>query len=579
MGETLFSLAFLFVLIIFSGCAEKVDKKSDETRASVAVTFEDINNLPAIEEREREAEEKSDLLALAYAYYDKINYYYISNNQDSTFLYAKKADQKLDLYRANTPKMSQEQTESYESLKKSFAFTIINYYLFTNKYDLALIYLREITEEENFKSYSSSFESQIYFFLGLTYLLSKKAEKALELFKQSYELQQQTTGAAPYSYYVTFKGMAHALLRLKRYDEMIAINDSVGRMIEEEQILLGEKDYEYYLIKYALCYETAGGYIKIGDLEEARVLLDEAQRILAENIKDTPNKLVHYQIESLYYLEKKDFKRAKEYLEMSSADMDGVYTDGIYNYLEENLQKATIMRQAGEEADAYDLLYELYELNDSVNTANFSSQVLEIESVYQVDKMKLEAARNQETLRKMFFVVVGSILITLLLIYILYSYRKNSKALKEKNRQLFIKLSELEENSKQLRELQQRNEKLHPSREEIKDSGDIIINALNDYLLTSKDFTKPNVSREELALAIGTNRQYLIEAIKEKTGKTFNEYIYSYRLKYAFELIVSDKEKKISEIYLEAGFLSNATFYRVFKEYYGMTPSELRNVS
>ena len=573
-----FFTLFLLFISAFS-CSHSSSEERPNEEAASPLSFGDPNYLSSILQKEAEAKEKSDPLALAFAYHDKVNYFNFNYNRDSAFFYAQEGNLQLDIFRDKTPKPDQEQSESYEMLKRNFVTLIINHYLSTNKYDLALIYLQKIANEEVYGNQSVSYDAQIHYFLGVTYLLSKKDEKALELFKKSYELSQKSTDKRPYDFYLSFKGMAHALHGLKRYEEVIAINDSVLVMIDKEQERIGKKEYVYYLIKYALCFEKASAYIEIGDLKKARALLDEAQVILVEHIKDAPQKLAHYQVESQYYLAKKDYVKANEYLEICASDIGEIEDGGIYNYLEINFQKSVILRRAGEEAEAYDLLYELYELNDSTNVANFSSQVAEIESVYQVDKMKLEAARNQEALRKMLFVVVGSILITLLLIYILYSYRRNAKALKEKNRQLYIKYSELEENSRQIRELQQRNEKLHPSNEEAKDPKDVIINDLNTYLLTSEDFKKPNISREELALAIGTNRQYLIEAIKEKTGKTYNEYIYSFRLKYAFDLIVADKEKKISEIYLDAGFLSNATFYRVFKEYYGMTPSELRNVS
>lgn len=575
--KIIFFTTLLFFLSVYS-CSNSHSEKKQDAETTSPQSYGDADKLASILQKELEAKEKSDPLALAYAYHDKINYFNFNHDKDSALYYAQQGDYQLDLFKEKTHKPNQEQTDAYETLKRSFVTSIINYYLSTNKYDLALVYLQKITDGEVFGSQSASFDVQIHYYLGVTYLLSRKAEKALELFKKSYELRQKTTDKAPYSYYLIFKGMAHALFSLKKYEEMIAINDSVNNMVNEEQELIGEKSYVYYLIKYALCFETAGAYIQINDLKKARTLLDEAQSILVEHIKEAPQQSAHYQVESQYYLAIKDYEKAKEYLSIAASDIGGIEEGGIYNYLEINLQKATIMRQAGEGLEAYDLLSELYQLNDSANVANFSAQVAEIESTYEVDKMKLEAAKNQETLRKMLFVVVGSILITFLLFYILYSYRKNAKALKEKNQQLYRKFSELEENSKQIKELQKKNEHLLSKSEEANDPYDGIINDLNTYLINTGEFKKPNISREELALAIGTNRQYLIEAIKEKTGKTYNEYLYSYRLKYAFDLIVSDKERKISEIFLEAGFLSNATFYRTFKEHYGMTPSELRAV-
>lgn len=573
-------ISTLLLFIFFSSCNDAVTKRDKKEELTSPKTFDEVSDLLSILQREKEAKEKSDILALAFAYQDKVSYYHLSGNRDSMLYYAHLGDRELNEFKEKTPKLNAEQIESYIVLKKSFASSIIESYLSTNMYDLALMYLQGIAEGEYLDVEDSSLEAQMYYLLGLTYIHSKKAERAMESFRKAYALYQESETKEPYSYYVYFKGMIHARMRQNDLDAMIALSDSVERMIDREQAALGEKDYSYYQIKYAILYEKAGTYVKRGELKKARALLDQARHVFAENLTDVPHKFIHYQIEALYYLTVRDFDQAKEYLEASleyAKDKEGEI--GIYNYLQTNLIKAEIMRQEGRPEEAYELLSELYQLNDSTNTANFSSQVAKIESIYQVDKMKLEGERNKEAIRKMLYLFIGGFMVLVLLIFIVYFYRKTSKTLKEKNRQLFQKLSELEQNNQQIQALKGKDDTRKDVQSAPVDPQESIINSLHTYLMESEEFKNPNLSREDMALAIGTNRQYLIEAIKEKTGKTFNEYIYSYRLKYAFDLIVGDKEKKISDIFLESGFLSNATFYRAFKEKYGMTPSELRNVS
>lgn len=574
------SLSCLFFLLYFSSCNLQFSENKEKKDYNTLKTFDEIKDLPSILKKEKKAKEESDHLALAYAYRDKVTYYNHTNNRDSVLYYAQLGDQELNILKEKTPKLDKEQTKSYVTLKKNFASSIIDAYLSTNMYDLALIYLKKITEGEYLDSEDPSLDAQIHYLLGLTYIHSKKAEQALENFRKAYDLHQKAQNKGQYAYYLYFKGMIHAMMRLDNYDQMIVLSDSVNRMVDKEQQIIGEKDYLYYLIKYAIYYETGGAYIKKGNLKKARELLDEAKKVLANHIIDTPHKFIHYQIESIYYLTLGDYEKAKEYIdyyfEYEKALKGG---DGIYNHLQTSLIKAEILRRSGEAEEAYDMLSRLYELNDSTNAANFSSQVAEIESIYQVDNMKLETERNKEAVRKMWLMVFSSFLISVLLAYIVYSYRLNSKRLKEKNILLFKKLSELEENNKRIKELQQKSYDEIKQTVKEKDSYDEIIDSLNSYMLETQAYRKPGISREELALAIGTNRQYLIEAIKGKTGKTYNEFIYSYRLKYAFDSIVKDKEKNITDIYLESGFLSNATFYRTFKEQYGMTPSELRSAS
>lgn len=105
---------------------------------------------------------------------------------------------------------------------------------------------------------------------------------------------------------------------------------------------------------------------------------------------------------------------------------------------------------------------------------------------------------------------------------------------------------------------------------------DCVLDAL---MRESKNYLNSEITRDELAIEIGTNRQYLVAAIKEKRNQVFNEYVYIWRLKYAYRLIIRNRDVPISEIFLESGFSSQSVFNREFKKSYGMTPSELRTAA
>lgn len=99
---------------------------------------------------------------------------------------------------------------------------------------------------------------------------------------------------------------------------------------------------------------------------------------------------------------------------------------------------------------------------------------------------------------------------------------------------------------------------------------------LQDLFEKDKMFLQQSLTLKDVATKIGTNRSYLSEYINNKKNSTFFDYVNNYRLEYAVKLL-SDKNKKITKIYLESGFNSFATFARVFKNKYGCTPKYYRN--
>ena len=90
--------------------------------------------------------------------------------------------------------------------------------------------------------------------------------------------------------------------------------------------------------------------------------------------------------------------------------------------------------------------------------------------------------------------------------------------------------------------------------------------------IISANLTNPSFSVDFLAEEIGIGRTKLYKQIKEITGFTLGELIRDVKMKRAVQLMLTT-DSKIAEVALEVGISPNF-FYSMFKDYYGMTPSE-----
>jgi AraC-like DNA-binding protein len=89
----------------------------------------------------------------------------------------------------------------------------------------------------------------------------------------------------------------------------------------------------------------------------------------------------------------------------------------------------------------------------------------------------------------------------------------------------------------------------------------------------------PDLDLAELARRLGTNTAYLSRGLNEGLGLGFAEAINGLRVEHVATRLRDGADGDILTIAIDAGFGSKATFNRVFKERFGVTPSAYRRVS
>ncbi|MEZ4859368.1 MAG: AraC family transcriptional regulator [Flavobacteriaceae bacterium] len=95
------------------------------------------------------------------------------------------------------------------------------------------------------------------------------------------------------------------------------------------------------------------------------------------------------------------------------------------------------------------------------------------------------------------------------------------------------------------------------------------------YSFVSKEFTRP-ISLEEISDMVSMTEQAFSRYFKNKTGKTFTQFVNDYRLVHACKLL-SEKHLSITDVCFECGFNNFSHFNKKFKEFTGKNPSQYRN--
>lgn len=102
---------------------------------------------------------------------------------------------------------------------------------------------------------------------------------------------------------------------------------------------------------------------------------------------------------------------------------------------------------------------------------------------------------------------------------------------------------------------------------------------LEQWMSAKRPYLRHDLSRRDLTSELRTNECYLTNAIRKCANKTINEYINSYRLEHAAQLLLaSGEEVTIESVAYDSGFSSQRHFYRLFQSRYKQTPARYRKM-
>ena len=104
------------------------------------------------------------------------------------------------------------------------------------------------------------------------------------------------------------------------------------------------------------------------------------------------------------------------------------------------------------------------------------------------------------------------------------------------------------------------------------------LNKLLQFMEKERPFTDGDLTIQKLAQKLSIPGPHLSQTINERLGKSFPDFINSYRIEEAKKRLLDPALKHLSILGIaeEVGFSSKSSFNSVFKKHTGITPSEFR---
>ncbi len=105
-----------------------------------------------------------------------------------------------------------------------------------------------------------------------------------------------------------------------------------------------------------------------------------------------------------------------------------------------------------------------------------------------------------------------------------------------------------------------------------------ILKRLTETMEREKPYLESNLTLPDLAKRVSTTPNYLSQVINEQLQMNFFDFINSYRIETAKDLIINPlpHTRTILDIAMESAFNSKSAFYSAFKKQMGITPAEFK---
>lgn len=308
-------------------------------------------------------------------------------------------------------------------------------------------------------------------------------------------------------------------------------------------------------------------------ISQAMVYAANGQRDKAEALY-----LKHRQTEGLSHT---DIFVEGRYLAMTNRYDEAIrlyrQSDSIYRAAGGSLSSAYInsrmsleydaLQKAGRTAEALTLGNRICQLTDSVR---IEERRADMEQQQEIKRQETEIIDKQHSLTVHRIILVAAILICLLIAWLLWRSYKYNKVLTAKNRKLY-------EEIEQRRQEEQQERASWFARDDLT-ADQQLFRRLCTLMDEQQPYTDETLNRDSLARLLGTNAKYLEQAIRQcSKGETPGDFITRYRLEHVARLLktTDDPIAIIGEL---AGIPSRATLARLFRNAYGMSPSEYRKI-
>lgn len=386
-----------------------------------------------------------------------------------------------------------------------------------------------------------------------------------------------------------------------RYQHAIELLPELNKLIEKiktcDYLPDGIVDMRYANLYIAY----ACNYAMKGEFEKAQQYYEKFLQTNFASTSDGEYLRVEYLINTGQYQEALHYIKEKQ--QRYTYESEKLYRSYLHYELRAAAQCYMGLKNYQAAAETYK---EMYILADSLKSDERQKMALELATIYETNEKSRQITEQQAQLRQTRIILITSTGMLLLATIIIWLITHNLKISRKKNKIMAGQIDEL---------LSYRDELLK-AKEEIRTLNQSSVKKIipqtttaNDFTLTEtqavteeketeieesslKDlfeeletivckehlFLDPDICRDMLTKRLHIQKNVFAQIIQTFAHTNFNGYINNKRLEYSIRLLKDYHNYTIEAVASDSGFNNVRTYYRQFREKYGMTPAEYRSL-
>lgn len=374
--------------------------------------------------------------------------------------------------------------------------------------------------------------------------------------------------------------------KANKMKEALAMCEKLRKIIGKLDPGASPMEHEAETQELALLSQLSSIYLSLGNKDKADKTYQRYKEL--HNIVPRETNFYNYLIDTQRYnelipLASKAEKKLKEHGDTIS-----------YKFASILKALSTAQLYTGNTRDAAIGFRRLSIIRDSLNSREMEGQAAEYDTIYDVRQIEQDAKRSRLVGITSSIIAALSLLAVVLMVMAYLRIKRFHKAMKQKNIALartIQQLSKAHENTQiALTKLQQ----AQPAQETFNDCPDtssndnLDINNTNgqedderqmfirlENEIVSRRLYAVNLNRDQLIKELGIPRTLFATLFRDYAGVSYSKYMNQLRLREAVRLMRENPDYTIEAIVSKCG-MSRQLFYMLFREEYGITPTEFR---